>query len=338
MANYPFVSIIIPTIRGGNILKECLDSLAQQDYPKERFEIILLPDQDLTIAQGQGIKVVPGFSYEHKRNEGVKVAKGELLAFVDDDCTMPVDWLSKAVPYFTDPQVAVIGGAALPFTKDTFSYRAGGYLLSSLFSSGFASSRYRIQHTVYESQEYSLLTANNVLRKELFDAVSGFDPQQALSEENDLYFRFKSRGYKLLHVPEIFVWHRAKPVWKPLIHKVLFYATGRGVFMLRKPKSIRPVFFFPTLFAVGVVLSLVTALLFPFVVPWIGVVAIVYLSLNFLNALLPLTKGERNPFVVLTVFAATPVLHFTYGIGVLYGMYLFWRGQIGKGRDLWTND
>ena len=338
MESYPFVSIIIPTIRGGEILERCLNSLAQQSYPKASFEIILLPDHKLDIAPKEGLTIIPGFSYEHKRNEGAKVAKGDLLGFVDDDCTMPENWLVAAVPYFADPKVAVVGGAALPFLRDTFWYRAGGYVLSSLFSSGFASSRYKKRQAPYESQEYGLLTANNVVRKEAFSAVGGFDPNQPLSEENDLYFRMKQKGYKLLHAPEIFVWHRAKPLFMPLARKTMFYATGRGVFMLRKPSSIRPIFFFPTLFALGIVLAPFAFWLFP----WFRLPAALgfgaYIGLNIGNALLVFQKGERNPLAALAVFAATPLLHCTYGVGVLYGAYLFLRGQAGKGRNLWTSD
>lgn len=337
MANYPFVSIIIPTVRTNEILERCLESLAVQDYPKEQFEIILVSLKPFFRKEERGIRTLHGIEFAHARNEGVKASRGELIAFVDDDCVMPKDWLSKAARYFQTSDVGVIGGPALPFKKDAFRYRVGGYLLTSLFVSGFASFRYKIPGKAQEAQEYNLIAANNVLRRKVFEGVGGFDPTQALSEENDLYFRMKQKGYKLLFVPDVFVWHRAKPIWRPLLQKVFFYATGRGILMLRKPNSIRAVYLLPVLFAVGL-------LLFPVLLLWsptgflftIGVTG--YGALNLLNALAILQKGERNVLAIFSVFVATPALHFSYGLGVLYGFYLYRSQGIAKGRKLWRSE
>jgi len=334
----PFISIIIPTIRANDILEQCLDSLAKQDYPKNKFEIILVSKEKLSLDPGSSIKTIFGIEFVHARNKGVEASRGELIAFVDDDCVIPRDWISKAVKYFQDDQVAVIGGAALPLKEDVFHYRVGGYLLASSFTSGFASSRYKVLNKVYEAEEYSLIAANNMLRRDVFNSISGFNPEQALSEENDLYFRLKEKGYKLLYVPEIFVWHRAKPIWMPILRNVFFYATGRGVLMGRKPRSIRIVYLVPTMFAFGVVASPVLLSFVPAFLPLFVPVAVVYGLLNSANAVSVLWKNEKNPLVVIAMFVMTPFLHFAYGVGILYGLYLFVRGDIGSGRKLWSKD
>ena len=338
MDSYPFVSIIIPTVRVNEILRQCLDSLAEQDYPKERFEIILVSKEKLSIETTENTTSIHGVDFAHARNEGVKIAQGELVAFVDDDCIIPKDWISKAVPYFKDAKVAVIGGPALPLDQDSFPYRVGGYLFASSFTSGFASSRYKVQKKVYEAEEYSLIAANNMLRRDVFNSISGFNPEQVLSEENDLYFRLKTAGHKLLYVPEIFVFHRAKPIWLPIVKKVFFYATGRGVLMARKPASIKFVYLIPTFFVLGSFGLPILSLFYPGVFVITLVLIDIYLVLNIVNAFWTYVKIERHPLVPLVLLVATPLIHFAYGVGVLYGFYLYLRGDIARGRNLWSKD
>jgi len=227
----------------------------------------------------------------------------------------------------------------LPFQRDEFSYQVGKYLLGSAFTSGFASTRYKLQKNVQEVHEYGLIAANNVIRKDVFESVSGFDADQVLSEENDLYFRITQQGYKLLYVPEIYVWHRAKPIVLPLLKKVFFYATGRGILMVRKPKTFRLLYLIPTFFLLGSVFLPLASLFFggAFIVLSF-VVFLTYLVLNFLNSLLIFLRHHENPLLLPLVFFLTPILHNTYGIGMLYGMYLYLTGRFKEGRRLWTED
>lgn len=339
MKSQPFVSIIIPTARGGEVLAKCLDSLEKQTYPKELFEVILISEHTkLSLKEDARLKILYGIDYANSRNKGAELAQGELLAFVDDDCIMPEDWMAKAVRYFDDAEVAVVGGPALPFKQDDFRWRVGGYLLASPFACGFASSRYTLSEKSYEAQEYNLLTANNFVRKDTFNSVSGFDAAQELSEENDLYFRMKQRGYKLLHVPEIFVWHRAKAIARPILQSIFFYATGRGVLMMRKPKSIKIIYLIPTL---SVVLGMALLILAFFELRFLSallMLTLLYGILDILNSMLIFLKHEKNLFVVLSVFFMTPLIHIVYGLGILYGVWLFATGNISQGRALWHSN
>lgn len=338
MENYPFVSIIIPTVRANEILERCLESLAAQDYPKDKFEVILISLNVLSIQAKENVRIISGVEYPNSRNAGAKLSKGEILAFVDDDCVIPVDWLARATPYFKDPRVGVIGGPALPFKEAPLRYRVGGYLFASAFTSGFASCRYRILPKPYEGGEQSLLTANTLVRKTAFDSVSGFDSSQVMSEENDLFFRMKQKGYTLLHVPEIFVWHPARPIFMPLVKRVLFYAVGRGMLMQRKPRTIKPMYAAPTLFVIAGAALLVASLFSSKALALFLIFSAVYLFANLLNALWVFFSLEKRLFVALLAFLATPCVHASYGIGVLYGLFLAFSGNTRKGRKLWRSE
>ena len=323
----PFISIVIPTRRDERTLNNCLFALLSQDYPKDRYEIILVSKNNLNLNIGataeDKIKIICGVDYANSRNVGVSRAKGEIIAFLDDDCRAEKEWISGAVPYFKDEKVALIGGPAVPPKNKEFRYRMGGYLMASYFATGFGSCRYGAAPDVYEAEEYSLLTANNFLRKDIFEKVGGFDTSQVPSEENDLYFRIKKTGYKLLYVPEVSVWHTAKPIFMPLAGKIFFYATGRGLLMARKPETIRFLYLIPPFFALTlfglIALSFFSKSIFYF---FIGFSAF-YLFWNATNAFYIFFKFEKNPLVLLSSFPATLLIHLGYGLGVFKGFYNF---------------
>jgi len=120
---YPFISIIIPTWREGSVLRTCLDSLAKIDYPPEKMEVFLLSQEKLKVSEYSSARCIlleKGVGYAEARNIGVKEAKGDFVAFLDDDCIIPQDWLVKAFSLFERyPEFSLVGGPALPFQQVT---------------------------------------------------------------------------------------------------------------------------------------------------------------------------------------------------------------------------
>ena len=110
----PFISIVIPTRRSREVLRQCLDSLEKQTYPKEKIEVVLVSSSPLEIHTSLLTRVVTVGSetgYAEARNKGVAEAKGEVLAFLDDDCAAPQDWLAEAVLLFqSDEKISLVGG------------------------------------------------------------------------------------------------------------------------------------------------------------------------------------------------------------------------------------
>jgi len=322
---HPFVSIIIPTWREAKILNRCLDSLLNQNYPKDKYEIILVSANKLDIKEDK-IKVLyinRDVNPAQARNLGTKMAKGEILAFVDDDCIIPQDWISKAVKYFQKRDIALVGGPALPLKNQPFRYRLGGYLWSSPFVAGFVSARYRQLSKVCEANNYNLILANNFLRKNVFESVFGFEADQHPCAEYSLYFRIKKAGYKLLYSPDIFVWHNAKPVFLPLINKIFYYATGRGLLVARKPKTIRFLYLIPSLFVICLLGTALLSFFFREFFYFLMGIFLIYSLWIIFNALYIFFKFEKNPLVLLYSPLAIFLAYTSYGLGFLFGVYKF---------------
>ena len=327
----PFVSIIISTWRESRILNRCLDSLAGQNYPKEKLEIILIfkekPQIDSFSTGGiKNLSLVGNFNCAEARNIGVKLSHGEIIAFIDDDCVAPDNWLSKAVKFFKDEGVGLIGGPALPFKNEPFPYRLGGYLSESFFVTGFLGNRYKIVPGPGESNDYDLILANNFVRKTTFQEIGGFDKDQVPADDYDLYFRIKASGKKNLYAPEIFVWHRAKPIFLPWAGKTFYYAIGRGLLMARNLKTVKIIFFLPTFFVLSFISSGIIFLIFKGLVYPFLLLIFIYGLWNIANAFYIFFKFEKNPLVFLYSPLAVFLIHFSYGLGVLVGFYKFISG------------
>ncbi len=163
------ISVIIPTYDRKNELNRCLASLSKQTYPKEQFEIIVIDDAS------NGHK-----GPAHARNLGIKKAKGEIIAFIDDDAVCQEDWLEKALPHFSDKNIAGVEG------RIEFENLKGGL--------------YR--------------TCNIFYRKEILEEIDGFDERfsMAFREDSDLAFRILKKGYRIIFAPEVSVSHFPDPL------------------------------------------------------------------------------------------------------------------------------
>lgn len=121
-----FISVIICTHNRCSLLKEALASLGTQSFPTRRFEIIVIDNNSTddtrqvveSFAEGSPVPVSwvfedkPGLS--HARNAGICHARGEIIAFMDDDAAAGPGWVSALSRAFDDPATAAAGGPVRP--------------------------------------------------------------------------------------------------------------------------------------------------------------------------------------------------------------------------------
>ncbi|MDO8551658.1 MAG: glycosyltransferase [bacterium] len=324
----PFISVVIPTRRERQVLDICLNSLLKQNYPKNLYEIILVSNKAIIHPEKRIKSVIVQKNKNHAqaRNAGVNFAKGELIAFCDDDCILPTKWLSIAAVCF-NRGYDLVGGPVIPPRKTTFRYRLAGYLAGSRFVVGFAAARHQPIFKEQEAREFDLILANTIMRKSIFEKIGGFDRDQVPCEENFLYHKLKQHGYKLLYSPKIASIHQAKPIFFPWAKKIFYYSTGRGQMVIRAPESFHIHYLIPSLF----VLSLVSLVMFSFFSPlaFFALLTIIffYALTSLTNSLYVFMKFEKNPMILLASPIATFIVHFTYGLGFLNGLIRYLVGK-----------
>lgn len=226
----PLVSIIIPVRNEAELLKNCLESISNLDYPKDRIEVIIADgmstDDTVNTAKQLGARVVlnekktvsPG------RNVAFKLAKGEIIAFTDADCIVDKNWIINSVRYFEDDKIACVGGPNLtPSGEGDFGKAVGFVFNQGIFSAGSIHAR-----ELKEVKEVrSIPGCNAIYKKDALEKVMPIDETLLTCDDTELNQRLIDKGYKLLYTPDVFVWHYRRPNPKRLFRQMYRYAVGR---------------------------------------------------------------------------------------------------------------
>ncbi len=225
MAENLFVTVIIPTYNDWERLGKCINALAQQSYPADLFEIIVVnnnpndaPPANFLIPGNCRIitEAKPG-SYA-ARNTAIKLAKGDILAFTDSDCIPDKEWISNAVDFLgNNPQYARIGGrVALFFSSKNLTN-------AELYDKVYA---FR-QHEVVRQRGTSV-TANMITYKHVFDSVGLFDENLLSGGDFEWGKRANEAGFKIGYASNVIVNHPARASFKELIKKSKRVAGGHA--------------------------------------------------------------------------------------------------------------
>ena len=308
-SKYPFVSIIIIAKEVSEYLAECMETCLNLDYPE--FEIIFLPDKEECLNY-KDVSVVPTGETgpAMKRNMGVKEAKGEIVAFIDDDVYPTKSWLKNAVRNFIDPEVAAVGGPAVTPDKDGVMQKASGLVYSSKLVSGEYSYRYT-KGTRKEVEDFP--SCNLIVRKNIFERLGGFNTNFWPGEDTVLCLEItKKLGKKIIYEPEALVYHHRRRLFKEHLKQVASYAKHRGYFVKRFPEtSKRFSYFVPSLLVAGIV----TGAFFTGLCVFFRSVYFIILGIYLISVAFETVKS-RN----LLVFPGIISTHFAYGIFFIKGL------------------
>ncbi|MCJ7631523.1 glycosyltransferase [Candidatus Bathyarchaeota archaeon] len=124
---YPKVTFVIPTYNASKLLPRCLKSIAVQDYPRDRVEVLVVDggsnDKTVDIAKAFGARVVPNPKRlaEYGVQSGVLEADGDLVVvFAADNELHSREWLKKvSVPFIENPGIAAVWGRLISGTDDS---------------------------------------------------------------------------------------------------------------------------------------------------------------------------------------------------------------------------
>ncbi|RQW79083.1 MAG: glycosyltransferase [Methanothrix sp.] len=307
------VSIVVPLKAPNKNLEECLEHCLKLDYSD--YEILVLPDGPSSLNWPK-TRVIPSGAVgpSEKRDLALKYARGEIIAFIDDDAYPAKDWLKNASKYFDDPEVAAVGGPAVTPDNDGFMQKASGYVLSSFMGGGSYTFRY-IPGEVREVDDYP--TCNLLVRKSIMQKVGGFDNKFWPGEDTILCLEITKReGKKIIYAPDVLVYHHRRTLFKQHLRQIWSYAVHRGFFVKKFPEtSLRLSYFLPSIFVVGLVAGLLLSLKFE-------TIRFIYLSILAVYVLAALATGikTKDAMMAVTVAAGIALTHIYYGTGFILGL------------------
>lgn len=212
MGQYPVVSVIVPAARAEQAA-HTLESLSCQRYPGKIEIIVVSPAADALARRWPIIPVKPvTMGYPGAaRNLGATHATGEVLLFLDDDCTAADDWVERNVQALAQPGTGAVGGRIRGKSRAFFA-RCTDFVNFGDF-----------QHK--RAIEILLAAASLGVRRTVFDAAGGFEETKPYGEDIEFSHRVQHLGYHTIYQPDICVLHDHR---RDTLGKILQYNYRNG--------------------------------------------------------------------------------------------------------------
>lgn len=246
---YPFVSIVVPTRNEEKNLPRLLNSLSAFDYPKNKLELIIVDgySTDKTVEIAKKFKAKVYFNRRKIRGAGCKIglekARYSLVAFTDADCVVPKNWLEGLITHLKEDKIAAVGGPNITPKNDTPFAKAAGEAVWLLTRAG---ARYGFSGRKI-TEIYHNPGCNVIYKKAAILKVGNFNPRLLTCEDEELDFRLRQAGYKLLFTPNVIVDHYRRPTYKKIFIQSHRFAIGRAQAIKLHPTMARWFHFIPSL-------------------------------------------------------------------------------------------
>ena len=319
----PLVSIVIACPDESWMLEQCLAGIARQTY--KNFEVVVLPDGGIPRIEGS-VKYVPTGKVRpaEKRNLGISMAAGEIIAFIDDDAYPDEKWLEYAVKYFGDPTIGAVGGPGITPPDDGYLAKLGGRVYDSIFVSG--NYRYRYKSGGVRRDVDDFPSCNLFVRKSLLITIGSYRTDFWPGEDTLLCRDIIDMGRRIVYDPWTIVFHHRRPLFLPHLRQVGRYAFHRGYFAKRFPSnSLRVSYFIPSAFAAYIVilaaLQLAVALVPQLQIAFCekcavaaSIPALAYAALTLASAF------SRNPATWMLTWFGIYMTHLEYGFRFMQGL------------------
>lgn len=245
-------SVIVPTYNRINLLKNTLASLYKQDFSD--FEIIVVNDgstdsthEYLSAAANEG-KV----AYIHHQNQGLaatrsaglKIAQGTYVAFTDDDCVLPPNWLSQYHTAFETEKAVCVGGNCITGNPEN-PYAEANDTMQSYFKE------------VGNNLGIPFFTGNNVAyTRSVLQEVGGPDKRFRMgAEDRDLLERVSLTGGKIVYAPNIAVMHFNDSWFGRFVRHQFEFGEGSYLYYHAEPSRLQSRASFPLSAYLGVFLA-----------------------------------------------------------------------------------
>ena len=228
MTEAPRCSVVVPTYERPAALASCLESLAALDYPRDRFEVVVVDDggraplEPVVEPFRTGLCLTllrqPQSGPAAARNAGAERAQGDLLAFTDDDCRPRPDWLRRLAGRFAASPQEAFGGRTINALRGNV-YSAAAQLVIDV---GYT------QNNSGPPDRRWFTTNNLAVPAAGFRALGGFDPSFRTAEDRDFCSRWVQSGLRMSYEPRAVIEH-AHPLTLATFLG-LHFAYGRGAF------------------------------------------------------------------------------------------------------------
>lgn len=309
--NYLF-SFIIPVFNRPKEIEDLLKSCLYVQNIKS-CEIVIIEDgSDQTSRHiAESFKGRLNISYYFKtntgpgdsRNYGMGLAKSDYFIILDSDVLLPPEYIINIEESLKNEYVDCFGGPDRAHKSFSPLQKAINYSMTSFFTTG------GVRGKENQKKSFQPRSFNMGLSKKAFNRSGGFSNIHP-GEDPDLAIRLKEMDFKLALFPNCFVYHKRRINWKGFATQVYKFGLVRPILNFWHPKSQRLIFYFPSLFSIGFLLSIIF-LFFNFI--WLFLFYIIYFILIFLDVIMK----EKSILIAILAICSVFIQLFGYGFAFL---------------------
>ncbi|MBT8294179.1 MAG: glycosyltransferase, partial [Eudoraea sp.] len=252
-------SFIIPVYNRPNEIRELLESLSHQTYPKS-FEIVIVEDGSTISSEAEILAFRDRLDIRYlkkensgpgdSRNFGMQRAKGNYFIVLDSDCILPRQYLIEAEKSLTADYAHCYGGPDAAHKSFSNVQKAINYAMTSIFSTG------GIRGGSSSVDKFQPRSFNMGISKEAFEKSGGFGNIHP-GEDPDLSMRLWEKGYETKLIREAFVYHKRRISFNKFFLQVKKFGMVRPILNNCHPGSSRVFYWFPSLFCIGLIFSII---------------------------------------------------------------------------------
>jgi glycosyltransferase involved in cell wall biosynthesis len=247
-AALPSWTVVVCTRDRTDDLRRCLDSLLTMDAPPEG-EIVVVDNAPSTDATEQlvagypagypSVRYVresrPGLNWA--RSRGAHVARGQIVAYTDDDVVVDPRWIRRLLPPFAGSRVAAVTGLAMPLELETEAQEL--FELYGGFGRGFESWTFDYQNILPAEAGRVGAGANMAIRRSLllerrlFESELDCGTVARTGGDTYAFYLLIADGWRIVYTPEALVWHRHRRDHASLRRSLYDYSVGGYAFLTR---------------------------------------------------------------------------------------------------------
>ena len=304
-------SFIIPVYNRPDEIKELLESFTTQT--DSDFEVVIIEDgsKDTSEEIVKSFTSVLNILYYFKpnsgpgdsRNYGMQKATGDYFIILDSDCILPPTYFESVKDALKLDFVDCFGGPDKALDSFSDTQKAINYAMTSFFTTG------GIRGGSEKIEKFQPRSFNMGLSRNAYEDTKGFGNIHP-GEDPDLSMKLWRKGYKTALIRNASVYHKRRIDWKKFYIQVNKFGKARPILNLWYPEYSKLTFWFPTLFLVVFVLSVMNAFLHYYL-------PLSLFFLYFVMVFVDSTLKNKSVQVGFLSIIATGIQFYGYGIGFL---------------------
>ncbi len=327
------ISLCMIAYNEERVLNGLFRDFSTQDYPHNEIEIVLV-DSSSTDNTHKMMTDFKNTDYGFadviivecpKKNQAaswncaIMSAHGDVIIRVDAHARIPRNFVSRNI-YNINLGEKVVGGGRPNITSDVSPWRLT--LLAaeeSLFGSSVASYR-----RPTAKREYMDSLFHAAYKREVFEAVGGFNETLGRTEDNELHYRIRQAGYKLCCCPDIISYQHTRNRLRDMIKQKFSNGKWIGLTVSSCPQCLSYYHFAPMIF-VGLIAVCIAFACFGYLLP-LQILLMLYAMFDIVNTVGCFATKTIQPQFIFLPFIF-PILHISYGIGTYAGLLKipFWK-------------